>query len=219
MTTTLGILLATLLTLAIFSRVVYPHAVFRWVSHLLLGAGAGYVAAIILRQVLLPAFSFRELQNPLHLAIVLVSVLMIGLMALRFATHEAVRVWGLLPLGTTAGVGGALALAGMMRGSLLPQLMAVEKLQFVASVPALDLLSIVLATLTSLGVLLYLLPSPDEARLLDEEQSFGRWLLSGWQLLGYWALMLALGALVGSTVGARLTLLIERVQFLLELWF
>ena len=216
--TLFGIFLATVVTLAVFSRVLYPNPVFRWVSHLLLGVGAGYVAAVVFRRVLLPAFAPAELQDPWHLFVVLVSVLLMALMALRFARSEPVRAWGLLPLGMTAGVGGGLALVGMMRGSLLPQLMAVNQLQFSPQFPELDLLNITLATLTSLGVLLYLLPDPRAAGLNVRKYGFGFWIFAKWQLLGYWALMLALGALVGSTAGARLTLLIDRVQFLLSLW-
>jgi hypothetical protein len=108
-----------------------------------------------------------------------------------------------------------------MRGSLLPQLMAVESLhlQFLPRFPALDALSVVIATLTSLGVLLYLLPGLDRPDALGEEKPVVIRVLNGWRLWGYWALMLALGALLASTAGARITLLIDRVQYLLGLWF
>ena len=218
----LGILLASALTLMIFSRAFGPNPAFRWASMLLLGAGAGYVAAVALRQVILPALSAAELRNPLQFGVVVVSVALSALLLLRFASRPEIRAWGLLPLGILAGVGGALALAGAMRGSLLPQLMGVAALrwQFFPHFPALDALSVVLAALTSLGVLLYLLPGLDIAEEDEEEEQI--WvmkLLQGWRLWGYWALMLALGALLASTAGARITLLIDRVQWLLGLWF
>jgi hypothetical protein len=221
LSTLLGILLTSVLTLAIFSRAFRPNAAFRWTSHLLLGAGAGYVAAIVLKQVLLPAFSPADFLNAAQWGVTVAAGLLTLLLALRFAPKASIRAWGLLPLGIMAGVGGALALAGAMRGSLLPQLMAVESLhlQFLPHFPALDALSVVIATLTSLGVLLYLLPGLDRPDALGEEKPVVIRVLNGWRLWGYWALMLALGALLASTAGARITLLIDRVQYLLGLWF
>ncbi len=217
--TILGALMATLLTLAIFSRAFGANRAFRWVSYLLLGSGAGYVAAIVLRQVLLPAIAPDSLRIPLQFGVTLTSLVLIALLGLRFASSPAIRAWGLPPLGLLAGVGGALALAGAMRGALLPQLMAVNHLHLTPRFPVLDALSVVIATLTSLGVLLYLLPGLDEKEASGEERPVAFRLLQGWRLWGYWALMLALGALLASTAGARITLLIERVQWLLGLWF
>ena len=217
--TLLGILLTSVLTLAIFSRAFRPNAAFRWISHLLLGAGAGYVAAIVLKQVLLPAFSPVDFLSAAQAGVFVIAALLTILLALRFAPKASVRAWGLLPLGIMAGVGGALALAGAMRGSLLPQLMAVGKLSFTPRFPGLNALSVVIATLTSLGVLLYLLPGWEGEEEMDEEKPLAVRVLNGWRLWGYWALMLALGALLASTAGARITLLIDRVQYLLGLWF
>ena len=210
-----GYLLATAITLAIFSRAFGVKSLFRWTSRLLLGAGAGYVAAVVLRQVLLPTFTPGWLDSPLQFALTITAVLLSLLLALRFAPRPEIRAWGLLPLGMLAGVGGALALAGIMRGTLLPQLMAVKQLSIFPRFPILNILSVVIATLTSLGVLLYLLPGSGDVEPGVEKQHWGVRLLHAWRLWGYWALMLALGALLASTAGARITLLIDRIQFLL----
>jgi hypothetical protein len=219
--TLLGSLLAFLLTLAIFSRAFSATRIFRWAAYLLLGTGAGYVAAIVLKQVLLPAFSPDNLRIPIQFGVTVTAAVMIALLALRLTSRPSIRAWGLLPLGMMAGVGGALALAGAMRGSLLPQLMAVNTLhlQFLPRFPALDAFIVVIATLTSLGVLLFLLPGLGEREASGEERPVAMRVLYGWRLWGYWMLMLALGALLASTAGARITLLIERVQWLLGLWF
>ncbi len=217
----LGSLLATVLTLAIFSRAFGAKKAFRWASYLLLGTGAGYVAAVAFKQVLLPAFSSDMLRIPLQFGVALAAVILTALLLLRMVPKPAARAWGLLPLGLMAGVGGALALAGAMRGTLLPQLMAVNQLhlEFTPRFPTLDALSVVMATLTSLGVLLFLLPGLDEKETPGENRPAMIKVLHGWRLWGYWALMLALGALLASTAGARITLLIDRVQWLLGLWF
>ncbi len=216
--TLLGSLLATILTLAIFSRAFRPNIAFRWAAHLVLGAGAGYVAAVVLKQVILPALMVVTFLNALQYAASIVAIILAGLLALRFSSNRGIRAWGLPPIGLMAGVGGALAMAGALRGSLMPQLMAVEQWTILPEHSFLNALVIFLATLTSLGVLLYLLPDRNEWN----ESETPRWLmqtLHGWQKWGYLALMLGTGALLASTAGARITLLIDRVQWLLGLWF
>ena len=214
----LGAILATLLTLAIFSRAFAETRAFRWAAHLLLGMGAGYVAAIALKSVLLPALTPAAWLHSGQVGIGFVAGALIAAMGLRFAAQPELRAWGLPSVGLVAGVAAALALAGAVRGTLLPQLMAPFNLTqtFFPGFPALDALSVIAAALTTLGVLFYLLPWENEE---DGEDSWARWLFDGWRLWGYWALMLALGAFLASMAGARITLLIERVQWLLGLWF
>jgi len=211
MTHFFGIVLATAITLVVFSRAFQTTPLFRWTSHLLLGAGAGYVAAIVLRQVLLPALSPASFGASGAILIAGSAALFTLLLILRFAPWPAVRPWGLLPVGMVAGVGAALALAGALRGVLLPQLRAVSQLHFTPDNPILDVLLVVIATFTALGVLLYFLPNSSD----DAPDNI---LIESWQWWGYLALMLALGALLASTAGARITLLIDRVQYLLRLW-
>ena len=214
-----GSFLATMLTLAIFSRAFRANPAFRWTAHLLLGAGGGYVAAVVLKQVIFPAMMVVTFLDILQYAVMLTAAGLTLLLALRFVSRPGVRAWGLLPLGLMAGVGGALALAGALRGSLLPQLMVVGQLTFLPGDPFLNVITVVAATLTSLGVLLYLLPGLN-ARDVEADETGGLMqMLNGWRVWGYWALMLALGALLASTAGARITLLIDRVQWLMGMWF
>ena len=218
MTSLLGAALATLITLAMFSRAYGDTRAFRWVSHLLLGMGAGYVASVVLKQVLLPALNPNTAFHPLQLGLSLIAGILIVLLGLRLSTKPGLRTWGLLPMGLMGGVGGALMLAGAVRGTLLPQLLAPLHLSraFFPEFPALDTIAVIVATLTTLGVFFFLLPKrPTERAARD---SLAQWLFDGWRLWGYWAWMLALGALLASTAGARITLLIDRVQWLLGLW-
>lgn len=217
MTSLLGAILATLLTLAVFSRAYGDNRAFRWASHLILGMGAGYLAAIVIRQVLLPALTPAVLLNPMQIGVGILAAIFIAGLGLRFSSRPEYRAWGLPSLGLLAGVSGALLLAGAMRGTLLPQLLAPQSLTlaFFPGFPALDIISVIAATFTSLGVLAYLLPGSER----DKRDSWARWLFDGWRLWGYWALMLGMGALLASMAGARITLLIDRVQWLLGLWF
>ncbi len=215
MPTILGVLAATFLTLALFSRVLGEHRAFQYAAHLLLGLGAGYVAAVVFKRVLLPAFTPSALLSLGDWGVGLVAGLFMLSLSTRFSQRAAVRAWGWPALGLIAGVSSALVLAGAVRGTLLPQLVGVSQLHFLPAYPKLDVLTVVVATLTSLGVLLYLLPPRDTA----ESRSWAQWIWDGWRLWGYAALMLALGALLASTAGARITLLIDRMQTLLYWWF
>ena len=219
MSSLLGATLATLITLAIFSRAYGDTPLFRWASHLLLGMGAGYVASVILKQALLPALNPAAVFDPLQIGIGVMAGIGIASLGLRFSARPQVRAWGLPAMGLMAGVGGALLLAGAVRGTLIPQMMAPYglKLAFFPEFPALDAIGVIAATLTTLGVLFYLLPKRERPR--EGRDSWAQWLFDGWRLWGYWALMLALGALLASMAGARITLLIDRVQWLLRLWF
>lgn len=203
-----GMFLAAALTLAIFSRAWRVNAVFAAAEYLLLGALTGYVAAIVLRQVLVPGLVVPLLDGRLA---ALIPLALIVLLALRFVRAQSLRHWGLLPLGILLGGGGALAVAGALRGTLIPQILAAQQLDLLPTAPlALDLLTVLLATLTTIGVLAYLQDGADaETRPMPRPLA----LLAKW---GYLALMIAFGALLATTAGARITLLVDRVQWLME---
>jgi len=215
----LGVIFTTIITVAIFSRVLRPNKVFRWAAYLLLGLGAGYTAAVVLKDVLLASLVSAKTLHITQLAPLLAALILALLLILRFSSSPQTRAWGLIPLGLMAGAGGALVLAGALRGSLLPQLMSPSHIQLAPHSFTLNVIGVVVATFVTLGVLIYLLPEAKASKTTDSETAWLMWILYGWRTLGYWALMLALGIFLASTAGARLTLLIERVQYLLHLWF
>ncbi len=213
-----GTLLATVLTLAIFSRVWQTNGAFRLAEHLLLGLVAGYIAAVALRSVLAPGLLLPLLNDPTGEPGRWLVLLLIGLLALRFARRPGLAAIGLLPAALLAGALAALAMAGAARGTLVPQILAAGQFRYLpAPAVAANLLATVLAVLTTVSVLVYFQqrwrqPHPDDADLWSEQ------LLAGLGKLGYLAVMLAFGALLASTAGARLTLLIDRVQYLWRIW-
>ena len=207
-----GILLATAMTLAIFSRVWRPNAGFRYAQHLLLGALTGYVAAVLLRTVLIPGLAAPVSRGVGGWLMLAISILLIVLLAFRFTGKASFRILGLIPLGLLFGIGGALALAGAVRGTLAPQLLASLPLSFAPTAPVIDALTVALATFTTVGVIVFF-----------QRRTRAGWDASrGWvrrlATLGYWGLMIAFGALLATTAGARLTLLIDRVQYLQAIW-
>lgn len=208
MTEHLGPLLATVVTLALFSRVWRPTLGFRLAERLLLGALAGYVAAVAARDVLWPGLILPLRQGD---AQTLIPLTLGGLLALRFTRVPWLRAWGLPPLGILVGGAAALAAAGALRGTLTPQILAGLHLSFLPAGPVwADFLLTLLSTLATLAVLAYLLRVDPPGR--------GHSALAALTWLGQALLMLALGGLLATTAGARLTLLIDRIAYLLTLW-
>lgn len=206
----LGTLTALALTLAILSRVWRPTRVFRWASHLLLGAWLGYIVAVVLKDVLWGEVLLPFLRMPLAHPETIVLFFLILLLTLRLSKHPRLRAWGMLPLGILAGGGSALILAGALRGSLTPQLLAPAKLHFLPQgMLWWDVFAVALATFATIGILVHF-----TRRTTPEPPSLGLDLLS---LLGYYTLMIAFGALLATTAGARITLLIDRIQYIIDL--
>ena len=136
----LGVLLATVLTLAIFSRVWRVNPGYQAAQHLLLGALAGYVAAVLLRNTLIPALAGQAQNGASGWMMLILTLLLILLLGMRFTNKSQLRAAGLIPLALLVGAGSALALAGALRGTLTPQVMAAVDLQFFPAVPWLDAL-------------------------------------------------------------------------------
>ena len=213
MTELLGTLTATLLTLAIFSRVWGPNPVFRWAEHLLLGVLSGYVAAVVLGRVLVPGLIAPLLSDPLGAWRLWAPTILVALLVLRLTRWPLLRDVGLLPVGMIVGAAGGLALAGAARGTLAPQLLAPSTLNLLPTSPGpADALAVALATLTTIAVLLYF----QQHNRADDE--LGHPLLAAFGWVGRLALLLALGALLATTAGARITLLIDRVHYLIGIW-
>lgn len=207
-----GALIATLVTLAVFTRAWGPNVVFRWVAHLLLGLLAGYVAAVAVRTVLWPGL-LAPLLDPVAAGpwLWLIAGLAI-LLAFRFTSNSRLQAIGLVPVGLLAGVAAALALAGALRGTLIPQILALSEVDLLPGAPSwANALAAALSALVTICVMLYFQQRRDANERLPRPAGY-------LARAGYLTLMIALGALLASTAGARLTLLIDRLYYLVALW-
>ena len=116
-------LLGFLLTLAVFSYLLGDNLFFRTALYLLAGVSSGYAAALILTKVILP-YLILPLGKPgtatfyLSLAPLLLSVVLLAILIPRR------QQWAKLPLAFLVGVVAAVALSGVLRGTLAPQLLA-----------------------------------------------------------------------------------------------
>jgi hypothetical protein len=192
---------AALATIAVWSYLVGARRPFVLMQQLLAGLATGYLALLAIRDVLVPRLLVPLVESPrdhvlLLLALVLVAIL-VG------------ATW--LPRGLTAPVGAilvggvaAFALGGAVVGTILPQIAAALPTTAAASPNLLgELISLVITSL----VLLAFLHGAPRGELTTRAATVGRWLLVG-----------GIGGWLGFLVVSRLSLLVDRISFLLGDW-
>lgn len=212
-----------LATLAIFSFLIKENAFYRFFEHIFLGIAAGLGPMLIIRDFMWPNIlepmlgltviyypdgTVEEPYQPLYLLYLIPMVF--G--CLYYCIYSQRHAWlAKLVIGFTLGASGALAIRGFfseavpqIAGSFKPLLVFVDgELSLFAS------LSNALFVATLLLVLNYFFFTfGREGSIQGRIAPLGRPLL-----------MVCFGAFFGSTVMARLALLVERVQFILGDWF
>ncbi len=215
---TIGVWVAFLLTLFVFSYLLGDNVLYRLAEHIFVGVSVGYAAIVVFHSVLVP-----RLFNPLVAAlsqgqwidvILLALPLLFGLLLL-LKPVKALSWLGNLSLAILLGVGAALAISGALLGTLLPQVDATADLtHYVARYgPELGLFSGAIVIVGTAGVLLHFyFNASQEGRLAKMRQQVVR----VWGGLGRWFILVTFGAFVATTFMARLSLLIDRVQFLVD---
>lgn len=234
-----GTFISAALTVMILSYVAGDNLFFRLAQHVLIGSVAAYAVVVAVHSVLLAGLLGPLLSDPAGQWPLLVP-LVLGVLLLCKASPQTSRL-GSVSLAFMLGVGGALGIGGALLGTLLPQLRATmlsafDQLRFNLS-PAQQFalvfsnLIMVLGTLGALlsfrfsagpSVPLTALPPgiPREAEaalpLLRSLVRAGRTLLFAWGGFGRILIWIAFGALFAGVALSRITLLVERVQFLLD---
>lgn len=196
----LPIIAGLLLTLFIYSYIVGDNPLYRIAVHLLVGISAAYAAVVVVRTVFVPVFDeiLAAPTDPANL-VWLVPLLLSILLLLKFIRPLA---WaGNSSVGILVTAGAAVALVGVVSGTLIPQL-----LQTGNTNPVLGLVT----ALLTIAVLLYFqfTGRPDQ----DGEDRAPAWrrLIAG---IGQATIMITFGALFAGAFSTSLTLLVERVSF------
>jgi hypothetical protein len=198
---TLATWVAALATIGVWSYLVGARRIFVLLQYLLAGLATGYLVLLAIREVLVPRLAAPLLASPRdHLlllpALVLVGVLVAASWLPRRATAPATAIL----------VGGiaAFALGGAVIGTILPQIAAALP---AARANSLDLGSEVLALGITTLVLLSFLHGAPRGAVTVQAAALGRWLLIG-----------GIGGWLGFLVVSRLSLLVDRIGFLLGNW-
>ncbi|MGB7054158.1 MAG: hypothetical protein WBE28_02415 [bacterium] len=201
MLTTIGIWVAALLTLAIYSFLYKDNPVYKIAENIFVGVSAGYWAVVLWFN-----YAWPNLFEPLIMRgnFVYLIPVVIGLM--MFAPLIPKVSWLIrIPLTFTMGVAMALVVLQRIQGEIFPQLQAT--FLPLSGVGVMQLVTNLLIIFGVISTLVYFYFSKAHKGVLGV---FAK--------IGIWYMMIAFGASFGYTVMARISLLIGRVYFLLHDW-
>jgi hypothetical protein len=198
---TLATWVAAIATIAVWSYLTGSRRLFVLMQHLLAGLATGYLVLLAIRDVLVPRLAQPLIQRPADRVLLIPALVLVGMLigASWLPRRVIAPVAGIL-------VGGiaAFALGGAVVGTVLPQIAAALPTTSAASPDLVgELISL---TITSLVLLAFLHGAP-RGRLTARAATVGRWLLVG-----------GIGGWLGFLVVSRLSLLVDRVAFLLGDW-
>jgi hypothetical protein len=224
-----GTFVSAALTCMIFSYIIGDNLFFRLAQHILIGCVAAYAVVVAVHSVLLSNLLTPLVTDP-SAEWTLIVPFVLGVMLLSKASPQT-GWFGNISIGFMLGVGSALGVGGALIGTLLPQLRA-TMISFFDQVrvdmsPAEQLGLIVSNLIIVLGTLGALLsfhfgverPGTEGSPALGLEAGLRRvrqTLVLTWGGFGRVLIWIAFGALFAGVALSRITLLVERVQFLLD---
>ncbi len=203
-----GVWLAAILTLMVYSRLARDNPLSRLSEHLFVGTAVGYAVVIAYHQVVWPKLVSPLLRDPLSNWALLVPAVLAILLLVR--PVPPLRGLASLPLALIIGVGAALAVGGAVSGSLVPQVSA-TMLSFDPNQTPEHLINSALVVLGVIGTVVYFYFTA------KQDSVAGKTLRVVGQI-GKWTMILTFGAVFATSVTARLALLIGRATFLLRDW-
>jgi len=211
---TIGLVIATVLTLMVFSYIFGDNVLFQLAAHIFVGVAMGWAIILVWNQVfarlgpgdLLTAFP----------ALILCVLLIMKILPSQSSTTSAL---GSISLAFVLGVGVALAIGGGLFGTLLPQVSATTSISLnpnhyqdsengAGLVDWLNNIIIVLGTLGTFFYFTFAVRAPGPLGGLREG------VVRFWAGMGRLIIIFTLGALFANTAVARIALLISRLQFL-----
>jgi hypothetical protein len=202
---------AAILTLMVYSYLFADNPLYRIAEHLFVGSSVGYAAVITVHTILRPRL-FEPLQRDLTSNWPYLIPLLLGLLLLTKA-HGSLAWLGNTSLGFLFGVGAALAIGGALLGSLLPQIQAswvpVSPVTAGGSRAAVDNLFLAVGTIGTLAYFYF---------TMGVSKGPSRAFIRVWAAVGKWVMLITFGAIFGNRIMAYISLLIERVHFLLGDW-
>jgi hypothetical protein len=221
----IGIALGFILTLMIFSYLLGDNPLYRLAIHILVGVGLGYAAVVAMYSVIIPHLLDPVTEvltgapvTPAQQALPLVALLAL-LLLLKLARPTAPL--GNVTMGFVFGVGSAVAVGGAVLGTLLPQIAATAVPLWPDEAPAMvaeqgSWLNVLAGLLIMGGTIATLLYFYFDARPVSEgEVERPSWIRAS-SRIGQAFLMVAFGSLFAGTIIASLSLLTERINFMIR---
>ncbi len=197
----IGTWVAAMLTLVVLGYLLGERRVFGWSQHLLAGLATGFLALIVVREVIVPRLVEPLASDPTGRPELWGGV---ALVAVAAASPWLPRRVSALPASIAIGALVAFALGGAVVGTLLPQLDATI-VRPGSSIPAMVLGG--LGAIITMLVLVGFVHGVPRGRMLTAAAGMGRWLL-----------IVGIGTWLGYLLVGRLFLLLDRIAFLLGDW-
>lgn len=206
-------LVAALLTLMVYSYLVRDNPLYRLAEHLLVATSVAYAAIAAYHYVLVPRLFAPLAPNPAGRPDLIIP-LVLGILLLAKALPGTARL-GTPSVAYLIGVGLGLSVGGALVGTLLPQVRA----SFLPVLPiggtdlsgAVNNIVLIFGTIAALLSFRLVVGSGPGARetAADGRRDFV-------STLGHWFVMIAYGAFFGGAVLTYLSLLVGRVDFLVN---
>ncbi len=189
-------------TLSLFSFLYKDNPFYKFAEHVFAGLSAGYYVGLIWQSVILQQMIDPMFQNGKWWLVFpgILGVLMFSRFSKNYSWISRISL--AFVMGTTAGI----FLISELHGKVLPQIQST----MMSLNPAQGFAEFVLALIIIVGVistLIYFYFSKEH-----------KGALGGVAKVGIWFIMISFGAHFGYTVMARISLLIGRVQFLIDDW-
>lgn len=189
-------------TLSLFSFLYKDNPFYKFAEHVFAGLSAGYYVGLIWQAVII-----QQMIDPMFRQgkwwLVFPGLLGVLMFARFFKNYSWIsRISLAFVMGTTAGI----FLISELHGKVLPQISST----MLSLDPSQEFAGLMLALIIVVGVistLIYFYFSKEH-----------KGILGGVAKVGIWFIMVSFGAHFGYTVMARISLLIGRVQFLINVW-
>src|SRR5689334_18624490 len=206
--TTIGGIVAALLTLMVFSYLLGANPLWRIAQSLLVGVSVGYVTLVLLTQVIAPQVArvvVPAAGTPAADQWLAAVPVALGLLLLLRIVYPA--AWpSSFGLNVAVVVGSALALGGALAGTIVPQTLdSMRLLVFSNPYQVAGNVILVLGVITALAYFAFG-ARPNGARPAP---------VAALSTAGRWVLVITFGAILGSLATTFYAALIERLQFLL----
>jgi len=206
----IGALLGFLLTIFIFSYIVGDNVLFRIATHLFVGVAAGYVAIVVIQNIILPQMIWPFFNDNRNEKIFAILFLILGALMLTKISPRLNKL-GNPAIAYLVGVGAAAAIGGAVVGTIFPQTSA--SINVFVENDIFDAFWILVGTLTTL---LYFHFGIRRKNSEDDVPQRPAWLdMIG--NVGQFFIAVTFGALFSGVYLAAIMALIERASYIWNL--
>ena len=200
-------------TIMVLSYILGDNPLFRLSTYIFIGVSAGYVAVLLIYQVIWPRLVLPLWNNEGNLLILLVPIILS--MLLLFKLFPRVSFIGNIPMGFLVGTGAAVAIGGAVTGTLFGQMEAAILPFDLREIPTGSrIVQLVGGIFLLFGTISSLAYFHFSARSVTDDQTNRRIIPEILAKIGSIFIAITLGALFAGVLSAALIALIERLDFI-----